>query len=110
VSWFRLSIAIRREQTGGCGVRRDLIRARSWPVHTGDSMRVVRVDYAQLPQLREYRLKTGVTVTQSVEEAVSNWLQCIAPGKLENMGLETLTSPIRHSWEPRRILSPGTKR
>jgi len=45
-------------------------------------MGVVRVDYDQLAQLREYRLKTGVTVTQSVEEAVSNWLQCIAPGDL----------------------------
>jgi hypothetical protein len=73
-------------------------------------MGVVRVDYEQLAQLREYRLKTGVTVTQSVEEAVSNWLQCIVPGKLENMGLEPLTSPIRYSWEQRRILSPGTKR
>jgi hypothetical protein len=72
-------------------------------------MGVVRVDYDQLAQLREYRLKTGVTVTQSVEEAVSNWLQGIAPGRLELLGLEPLTPPIQHTWDQRRILTTGTK-
>jgi hypothetical protein len=75
----------------------------------GDSMGVVRVDYEQLAQLREYRLKTGVTVTQAVEEAVSDWLECVAPGRLELLGQKPLTPPIRHSWDQRRILSPGTK-
>lgn len=61
-------------------------------------MGVVRVDYEQMAQLREYRIKTGVTLTQSVEEAVSNWLQRVAPRRLEEMGLGPLTPPIRHLW------------
>jgi hypothetical protein len=106
VLWFPPSTAIRREQTGDCGVRRDHLGLF---LFKGDFMGVVRVDYEQLAQLREYRLKTGVTVKQSVEEAVNNWLQCIAPGRLESMGLEPLKPPIRHAWDQRRILSPGTK-
>jgi hypothetical protein len=41
-------------------------------------MGAVWVDYEQLAQLRGYRRKTGVSITRSVEETLSIWLERIA--------------------------------
>jgi Ribbon-helix-helix domain len=60
-------------------------------------MGLIRINYGQLERLREYELKTRVPISRSVEEAVGSWLDCIAPTRLEALGLTPLTPPLRRS-------------
>jgi hypothetical protein len=60
-------------------------------------MGLVRINYDQLERLREYELKMRVPVSRSVAEAVGSWLDCIAPARLEELGLTPLISPLKRS-------------
>ena len=44
-------------------------------------MTMVRIKYNQMEQLVEYRLRSQISVTELVAEALSHWLEFIAPGK-----------------------------
>lgn len=50
-----------------------------------------RIDSELLAQIREYSEKTGVPISRCIDEATSQWLQCVAPVRLEALGLEPLT-------------------
>jgi hypothetical protein len=45
----------------------------------------------QMRLLKEYEAKTGVPINRCVDEAVSNWLICVAPVRLVELGQEPLT-------------------
>jgi predicted transcriptional regulator len=51
----------------------------------------VRIDSELVKQLREYNAKTGVPISKVIEEAVSQWLICTAPVRLEALGQEPLS-------------------
>jgi hypothetical protein len=60
-------------------------------------MGLVRINYDQLERLREYELKMRVPISRSVAEAVGSWLDCIAPTRLEALGLTPLARPLKRS-------------
>jgi hypothetical protein len=60
-------------------------------------MGLVRINYDQLERLREYELKMRVPISRSVTEAVGSWLDCIAPTRLEALGLTPLAPPLKRS-------------
>ena len=47
---------------------------------------MVRIEIELLEELREYSRKTGVPIVFVVKEAVSKWLQEVAPKKLKALG------------------------
>ena len=59
-------------------------------------MGLVRINYEQWERMREYQLKMRVPISRSVAEAVGRWLDCIAPTRLEALGLTPLASPLKH--------------
>jgi hypothetical protein len=60
-------------------------------------MGLVRINYDQLERLREYELKMRVPISRSVAEAVASWLDCVAPTRLEAIGLTPLAPPLARS-------------
>jgi hypothetical protein len=60
-------------------------------------MGLIRINYGQLERLREYELKMRVPISRSVAEAVGTWLDCIAPTRLEELGLAPLIPPLKRS-------------
>jgi hypothetical protein len=60
-------------------------------------MGLVRINYEQWERLREYELKMRVPISRSVAEAVGSWLDCIAPTRLEALGLMALAPPLKRS-------------
>jgi hypothetical protein len=57
-------------------------------------MGMVRISYEQMEQLRECKSKTQMPLSRIVAEAVSHWLQCVAPTRLQGPGLTQL-NPVR---------------
>jgi hypothetical protein len=57
-------------------------------------MGMVRISYEQMEQLRECKSKTQMPLSRIVAEAVSHWLQCVAPTGLQSPGLDT-TEPCK---------------
>jgi hypothetical protein len=45
----------------------------------------IRINSELVRQLREYQQATGVPISKCIEEAVTTWLQCIAPTRIEAM-------------------------
>jgi hypothetical protein len=60
-------------------------------------MGLVRINCAQWERLREYQLEMRVPISRSVAEAVGSWLDCIAPTRLEALGLMPLAPPLKRS-------------
>ena len=60
-------------------------------------MGLVRINCEQWERLREYQLEMRVPISRSVAEAVGRWLDCIAPTRLEALGLAPLTPPLKRS-------------
>ena len=70
-------------------------------------MTMVRIKYNQMEQLVEYRLRSQISVTELVAEALSHWLEFIAPGKHG----ATYITPLRllskeHSSNPCKPTDP----
>jgi hypothetical protein len=42
----------------------------------------VRIKAEFLERLKDYSAKTGVPVSRCIDEAVSDWLNCVAPARL----------------------------
>jgi hypothetical protein len=60
-------------------------------------MGLVRINYEQWERLREYQLKMRVPISRSVAEAVGSWLDCIAPTRLQALGLTPLAPPLNRN-------------
>jgi Ribbon-helix-helix domain len=55
----------------------------------------IRIDSDIVKQLREYSSKTHVPISKVIEEAVGEWLTCVAPVRLERLGLEPLAPAFK---------------
>jgi hypothetical protein len=71
-------------------------------------MGLVRVSYNQLEQLREYKSRLRSPLSQLVEEALSYWLEVIAPAKHGALCVTPLTFlSKKHSRHPCKLSDPG---
>jgi hypothetical protein len=57
-------------------------------------MGMVRINYEQMEQLRECKLKMKLPISRLAAEALIHWLERIVPAKLQRLGLTPLT-PVR---------------
>jgi hypothetical protein len=64
-------------------------------------MGLVQINYEQWERLREYQSKMRVPISRSVAEAVGSWLDCIAPTRLEALGMTPLAPPLKRSKQSR---------
>jgi hypothetical protein len=63
-------------------------------------MGMVRINYEQMEQLRECKLKMQLPLSSIVAEAVSHWLEFVAPARLQMLGLAALAPVCKEQSQP----------
>lgn len=51
---------------------------------------VVKVDAALAQRLMDYKNKTGIPITRSVNEAITDFLDVVVPARLESLGFSQI--------------------
>jgi hypothetical protein len=72
-------------------------------------MGMVRISYEQMEQLRECKSRLQIPVSRLVAEAVSHWLEFIAPAKLGALRVTPLTLLSKeHLHHPLMLIDLGS--
>jgi hypothetical protein len=63
-------------------------------------MSAIKIDAALLERLHNYRSLTGVSVTHSINEAITDYLEVVVPARLEFLKISQSEKRKAHSVTP----------